>query len=102
MQVVVRTNVMFQAVVDQLGITPQFQIITPEWDMQTERPMVAFYSTEGDNSDSARLFADVLCEQGFELWGHGGGKTLVFDGFQGEGGVVVWGKLPWILHELGQ
>lgn len=102
MQVRIRTDLMVNAVVEQLGVCPQVLIMEPEWDIQTDRPMVAFFTTEADTLDSCEMIADVLRATGWEQWGHGAGKELVFEGFEGRGGSVLWGKLPWLLHELSQ
>lgn len=102
MQVRVRTDLMIDAVVAQLGVRPQVQILDPEWDFQTDRPMVAFFTTEADTLAACEMIADVLRPSGWEQWGHGAGKEIVFEGFEGTGGSVLWGKLPWHMHELSQ
>lgn len=100
MQCRIRTDLMVAAVVEQLGVRPQVLIMDPEWHLQTERPMVAFFTTEADTLAACEMIADVLRSVGWEQWGHGAGKELVFEGFEGCGGSVLWGKLPWHMHEL--
>lgn len=102
MQVRIRTDLLVNAVAEQLGVRPQVLIIDQDYDLQTARPMVAFFTTEADTLESCELIADALRSVGWEQWGHGAGKELVFEGFEGCGGSVLWGKLPWTLHELSQ
>lgn len=102
MQVRIRTDLLVNAVAEQLGVRPQVLIMDRNYDSQTERPMVAFFTTEADTLAACEMISDVLRSVGWEQWGHGAGKELVFEGFEGCGGSVLWGKLPWALHEMSQ
>jgi len=104
MQQRVRTDVIVNLLQEQLGVTFQVKFLEDEEPhcLSTQRPMVLLFSTEGDTLDSCQLVSELLKPTGFEQWGHGAGATLVIDGVEGVGGLMLWGMLPWHLHEVSQ
>jgi hypothetical protein len=91
-----------QAVYSALGVWPQVGVLDEDgyYAQRGEPPMVGVFTTQGSTLESARMVAEALDVLGFQRWGHGGGPSMLVDGFEGgqHGAVWVWGKLPPELH----